>query len=219
MAYTISDEHALELIWTSIVEHGSATSECMTGLPEHEVREEDCQRLVEKGLVRTSGRELCLTKEGERQAETVVRRHRLAERLMADVLELDEEISASTACRFEHVLSDEVTESICILLGHPTQCPHGHPIPAGPCCKRAKNDLQSLVRPLSSLRSGQEARVAYVATRRHGRLDRLATLGLLPNRMLRVHQRFPSMVLRVGETDVAIDREIAGDIFVRVTKP
>ncbi|MBE7558629.1 metal-dependent transcriptional regulator [bacterium] len=218
MAYTISDEHALELIWTSIVEHGSATSECLTGLPEHEVRPEDCQRLVEKGLVRASGRQLCLTKEGEAHAEAVVRRHRLAERLMADVLELDEASSASSACRFEHVLSDEVTESICILLGHPTQCPHGHPIPPGPCCKRARNDLESLVRPLASLRSGQEARIAYVASRRRGRLDRLATLGLLPNRPVRVHQRFPSMVVRVGETDIAIDREIAGDIFVRVMK-
>ena len=218
MASRISDEHALELIWTSIRERGSATPECLRGLPELEVRPEDLLSLVEQRLVEQSGEEIHLTREGMTLAEAVVRKHRLAERLMADVLELDEQAFAVSACRFEHVLSDEVTDSICTLLGHPTECPHGRPIPPGPCCRRAKSDLKALVQPLSSLRSGQEGRIAYVATQRHGRLDRLAALGLLPDRRLRVHQRFPSFVIRIGETDIALDREIAGDIYVRVAK-
>jgi len=111
MTSRISDEHALELIWTSIREQRTATSECLRGLPELpelEVHPEDLESLVLQGLVERHGEEIRLTREGLTQAEAVVRKHRLAERLMADVLELDESAFAVSACRFEHVLSDEV---------------------------------------------------------------------------------------------------------------
>ena len=61
--------------------------------------------------------------------------HRLAERLFRDVLGIhDEDEIESSACKFEHILSPDVTERICTLLGHPTACPHGSPIPKGDCC-------------------------------------------------------------------------------------
>ncbi|MBI3696170.1 MAG: ATP-binding cassette domain-containing protein [Acidobacteria bacterium] len=77
------------------------------------------------------------TEEGRRRAASVIRRHRLAERLFTDTLDLrdDQEIE-SNACTFEHILSPEVTERICTFLGHPSRCPHGSPIPPGPCCGR-----------------------------------------------------------------------------------
>ena len=77
------------------------------------------------------------TAEGRRRAASVIRRHRLAERLFTDTLDLrdDQEIE-SNACTFEHILSPEVTERICTFLGHPSRCPHGSPIPPGPCCGR-----------------------------------------------------------------------------------
>jgi putative ABC transport system ATP-binding protein len=78
------------------------------------------------------------TAEGRRRAAGVIRRHRLAERLFTDTLAFrdDAEIE-SNACTFEHMLSPEVTERICTFLGHPTRCPHGSPIPPGPCCGKA----------------------------------------------------------------------------------
>ena len=81
--------------------------------------------------------QLNLTEEGRRRAASVIRRHRLAERLFTDTLDLrdDQEIE-SNACTFEHILSPEVTERICTFLGHPSRCPHGSPIPPGPCCGR-----------------------------------------------------------------------------------
>jgi len=80
---------------------------------------------------------LDFTVEGRRRAASVIRRHRLAERLFMDTLAISDDAQVeSNACTFEHMLSPEVTERICAFLGHPTQCPHGSPIPPGPCCGR-----------------------------------------------------------------------------------
>ena len=64
--------------------------------------------------------------------------------------------------------------------------------------------------------TGDEGRVAYVHAANDSRIDRLASFGLVPGTPLRVHQTWPSLVLEVGETHLALDRETAEDIFVRV---
>jgi DtxR family Mn-dependent transcriptional regulator len=75
------------------------------------------------------------TPAGELRARNVIRRHRLAERLFIDVLSIRDEVEIeSSACKFEHILSEDVTDRICTLLGHPRECPHGSPIPQGDCC-------------------------------------------------------------------------------------
>jgi DtxR family Mn-dependent transcriptional regulator len=72
---------------------------------------------------------------GEERARNIIRRHRLAERLFMDVLSIrDEAEIESSACKFEHILSGDVTDRICTLLNHPLACPHGSPIPPGDCC-------------------------------------------------------------------------------------
>ncbi|MDQ2899450.1 MAG: hypothetical protein M3Y07_06565 [Acidobacteriota bacterium] len=76
---------------------------------------------------------------GEERARSVIRRHRLAERLFTDVLGIrDEATIESNACTFEHMLSGEVTDRICTFLGHPATCPHASPIPPGECCGHAR---------------------------------------------------------------------------------
>ncbi|HVO79152.1 MAG TPA: ATP-binding cassette domain-containing protein [Terriglobales bacterium] len=78
-----------------------------------------------------------LTTRGRQRAADIIRRHRLAERLFTDSLALDSESEIEQqACKFEHILSQEATEKICAFLGHPRTCPHGAPIPPGPCCGR-----------------------------------------------------------------------------------
>ncbi len=87
------------------------------------------------GLLQHAGKELQFTEQGEQRARSVIRRHRLAERLFMDVLFIrDDAAVESNACTFEHILSPEVTDRICTFLGHPTTCPHGSPIPPGECC-------------------------------------------------------------------------------------
>ncbi len=78
-----------------------------------------------------------LTSRGRQRAADIIRRHRLAERLFTDCLALDSESEIEQqACKFEHILSPEATDKICSFLGHPRTCPHGAPIPPGPCCER-----------------------------------------------------------------------------------
>lgn len=78
------------------------------------------------------------TPSGRQRAADVIRRHRLAERLFTQALKVqNEDEIEQQACKFEHILSPEVTDKICSFLGHPDSCPHGSPIPAGDCCEKA----------------------------------------------------------------------------------
>ncbi len=79
-----------------------------------------------------------LTPRGRQRAASIIRRHRLAERLFTDSLAMDSESEIEQqACKFEHILSPEATDKICAFLGHPRTCPHGAPIPPGACCDRS----------------------------------------------------------------------------------
>jgi putative ABC transport system ATP-binding protein len=78
---------------------------------------------------------VALTPRGRSLAGSIIRRHRLAERLFTDSLAMDSESEIEQqACKFEHILSPGATDKICSFLGHPRTCPHGAPIPPGPCC-------------------------------------------------------------------------------------
>lgn len=87
-------------------------------------------RMERDGLVVVSGnRHLELTELGRRRATEVMRKHRLAERLLSDVIGLDWAYVHDEACRWEHVMSERVERRLYELLGHPTESPYGNPIP------------------------------------------------------------------------------------------
>ena len=86
------------------------------------------KRLEHDGLVRIDGK-IRLTNEGRTVAERVVRRHRLAERFLTDILQLSWADAHHEAGKWEHVISDSVEEAMYRVLGAPTTCPHGNPIP------------------------------------------------------------------------------------------
>ena len=91
--------------------------------------------MAQIGLVSVENGLEQFTAKGEARARDVIRRHRLAERLFMDVLNIHDEYEVEqSACKFEHILSPEVTDKMCTLLGHPVACPHGSPIPKGECC-------------------------------------------------------------------------------------
>jgi putative ABC transport system ATP-binding protein len=89
-----------------------------------------------EGIFSTDGSAVVtLTPRGRNRAGSIIRRHRLAERLFTDSLAMDSESEIEQqACKFEHILSPGATDKICSFLGHPRTCPHGAPIPPGPCC-------------------------------------------------------------------------------------
>ena len=80
--------------------------------------------------------EVRLTEPGSLRARDVVRRHRLAERLFTDTFAIEDAEAHLQACRFEHIITPELDQRICSFLGHPKTCPHGNPIPPGPCCDK-----------------------------------------------------------------------------------
>jgi DtxR family Mn-dependent transcriptional regulator len=176
---------------------------------------EDFRALAGMGLVRVEADRVTLTETGTVRARGVIRRHRLAERLFRDLLDLSEGAAESQACEFEHILSPEATDSVCTLLGHPPTCPHGKSIPPGDCCSAAHRSVQSLVTGLPHFPIGETGRIVFIAPRYHERMDKLAALGVVPGSEVRLHQRAPAYVLDIGETTVAIDPEIAGEIFLK----
>jgi DtxR family Mn-dependent transcriptional regulator len=165
------------------------------------------------GLVRRRAGEAELTVSGETIFRAVIRRHRLAEVLLSQVLQVGEKSASDTACQFEHMLSVDVTDSICTFLGHPPTCPHGKVIPRGDCCASFRREISPLVRPVDALPLGTEGCIVFI--QHSQRLDRLATLGIMPGTRVRLVQRHPSVVLQAGETTVALDHEVTSGIYVR----
>ncbi|MBI5810126.1 MAG: metal-dependent transcriptional regulator, partial [Deltaproteobacteria bacterium] len=143
--------------------------------------------------------------------------HRLAERLLTEVLSMDSDALEKNACNFEHTLTPEVADSICTLLGHPPTCPHGLAIPKGLCCKKPADELRPIVLPLSEVEIGENCRIAFMVSKSHSRLDRLSTLGIVPGSIVRVHQKRPAFVIQLGETTMALDPDIIREIYVRRT--
>jgi DtxR family Mn-dependent transcriptional regulator len=108
-----------------------------------------------------------------------------------------------------------VTDAVCTLLGHPPVGVNGEPIPPGACCADHDRLVKPVIQSLREAPVGARVRVAFMAPRSHKRLDRLAAVGLVPGSAVRLHQKRPSYVIELGETTLAIDEEIAGEIFVR----
>ncbi len=208
-------EEILELIWTMKERGETAEEKSIVEKSKVENTESHLEEMIRGGLVKISNGVVDLTPEGESVGEGVVRRCRLAEWLLSNVLELDKDEWESTACEFEHILSKEVTDSICTFLGHPPACPHGEIIPSGECCRKFSKEIKPLVLNITELSPGDSGRVVFIAPKHHDRLDRLSSLGLVPGETVKLHQTQPTYVIDVGETSIAIDHEIAKEIFVK----
>jgi len=183
--------------------------------PDGVVQPEVIDAMVGRGLLAQEGRFIRLTSTGEQQAREVVRRHRVAEVLFHNVIAVSEAAMESTACQLEHILNPEVTEAVCTFLGHPPTCPHGRAIPRGRCCEAATSRVGPLIVPLAHLAIGESGTVAFVHTTRHGYLQRLTALGMAPGRPIRLRQTHPTMVIQLGETELALDGEAGSEIYVR----
>lgn len=159
-----------------------------------------------------------LTVEGRRAGQDVVRRHRLAERLLQDVLASPAAQMEEDACRFEHVLVADLADRVCTLLGHPTTCPHGHMIPPGPCCLEARARPAREVGPLCDGKAGAEGSVAYLTTRDSREVQKLMAMGILPGARIQLLRRFPSYVFQVGYSQFTVDRPLAAAVYVHWDK-
>ncbi|MCL5110728.1 MAG: metal-dependent transcriptional regulator [Chloroflexi bacterium] len=209
MKVTETGQELLEQLWMA-EEDGRAS------LPNEDADQNGVEELVKRGLAQWENDVLTLTEVGHSEAAQVMRRHRLAERLLSDVLATEEALLDGRACRMEHALFDGVDDSICTLLGHPRFCPHGKPIPQGQCCQQQRQSLGKLIMPLRDLRMGQEGHIAYTRLGSPERAQKLMAMGVLPGVPVRLLHSFPSFVFEAGYSQFAVDEEIAADIYVRL---
>ncbi len=196
-------------------------------------------RMERAGLVVVTGdRTLELTDDGRERAVSVMRKHRLAERLLLDVIGLDWAHVHEEACRWEHVMSDRVEHRIVELLGHPTESPYGNPIPSGPGggtgagagagageARRAE-DLRAGLLSLAAAAGDVERAVRVRRLGEPAQTDPesmalLEEVGLLPGGTVRVTRPARGVVLVTstdGQHAVELSDDVAAHVFVVVTQ-
>jgi DtxR family Mn-dependent transcriptional regulator len=170
------------------------------------------RRLKAEGYLLVKNRAVTLTDKGRALAESVVRKHRLAERLLTDVIGLPWHKSHLEACRWEHVISDEVEHKLVELLGNPTTCPHGNPIPG------AGGERADLV-ALGDMEPGDHLRLERVTEQVEIDTESLAYLAhhnFTPGAAAEVRSKAPdgTLTLDLEHGSIALGPALASQLYV-----
>ncbi|NUR06914.1 MAG: metal-dependent transcriptional regulator [Nocardioidaceae bacterium] len=180
-------------------------------------------RMERDGLLTVEGdRHLELTDDGNRLAVRVMRKHRLAERLLTDVIGLEWELVHAEACRWEHVMSETVERRLLELLDHPTESPYGNPIPGlAELGERGDGELfMSGVEPLDQVaKSSDETRVMVRRIGEEMQKDEavmaaLRRVGALPDKVITVAAGAEGVLIGSAGETAEIDPELAAHLFV-----
>jgi DtxR family transcriptional regulator, Mn-dependent transcriptional regulator len=176
---------------------------------------ETVHRLEEDGLVvLDEQRRIDLTEQGRHLAASVMRKHRLAERLLTDVIGLDLEHAHNEACRWEHVISDLVEARLVEILGAPDTSPYGNPIPAGD----ATQAWTDLITARQAAQEGRRGAVARISERLQVDVDvmrRLREAGVVPGAAVRCAADGGGVVVAIeGGPAVALDAAEADLVWI-----
>ena len=207
-------DEALELLWVLNEDQHPDITHFKTNSDDADT-EAMIETLLHDGLASVEGAEIRLTEKGHKSARGLIRRQRLAERLFTDVFEMPDDTVVNDACKMEHILSEELTESVCTFLGHPPSCPHGKPIPRGECCRKFKIEITPVVMRLSEFEVGAMGKITFIVPSDPYRISKLNSLGIAAGSVIKLVQKTPSFVFQIDETTVALDPEIAKEIYVR----
>ncbi|MEE2884778.1 MAG: metal-dependent transcriptional regulator [Chloroflexota bacterium] len=172
------------------------------------VRRMTRERLIEQ----THNKELILTESGHALAENIVRRHRLAERLVVDILELDLAKAHIEAHQLEHAISPRLEKKISEKLGNPTTCPFGHPIPRSGYVP-IKNTLT-----LDCAVAGQNLEVVQVPEDDQDLLTYFVQKGFVPGNKVLVQDVSPArgvIMLKSGEQSIVFSHSVASKVVAR----
>ncbi|NCU80613.1 MAG: metal-dependent transcriptional regulator [Actinobacteria bacterium] len=168
------------------------------------------KRMDTEGLVNLSGPRIALTDSGRKLAEGIVRKHRLAECFLIDVLGLSWSTAHHEACKWEHVINDEVEVALAKMLGNPTACPHGNPIPGS-------GHRSILLTPLDTIEVGDSftvVRISEELEETSGALDTLEANKMFPGRSGTVANRGVDGGVSVLMTDSADSAPTQIDSFI-----
>ena len=155
-----------------------------------------------------------LTKKGRKIALDVVRRHRLSERLLTDILKLEWSKAHDAACKLEHAIADkDIIKPLEKALGKPKTCPHGNPIPSE--SGRITEEKSEL---LANLCLGEKGTIVKITDEKPDLLQYLATLGLVPGANVQIEEKAPfngPIMVRVMGASYALGRNVASVIWVK----
>ena len=170
-------------------------------------------RLVDNGFVEMNDdRSLGLTGKGRNLATTVVRRHRLAERLLLDVIGLEWEKVHREADRWEHAISADVEEKLVELLGDPMTCPHGNPIPGS---KRRSTERPAIALIDAEPGSVMVARISEKLELSDDSLRLLAGARMIPGATATVVERSADGVkVRTSAGEHTLPQNVAEQVYV-----
>jgi DtxR family Mn-dependent transcriptional regulator len=207
-------EDCLQALQRSADQGRAATAEDVTAFAHipAPTTEAALRELRTRGLLEPRSDGLALSDEGRRQAAAILRRHRLSERLLTDVLGLPWDRVHDEAMRLEHSLTPEAEARLTSLLNDPETCPHGGPIPGTDGIAAAHT------RTLDTVPAGTRVRIEQITEEEAALLRYLASLGLLPKAELSVEEVAPfggPLLVRVGGARYAIGRDVAAKILVR----
>lgn len=155
-----------------------------------------------------------LTVKGRKIALDVVRRHRLSERLLVDILRLEWSKAHDAACKLEHAFADkELSRPLEKALGNPKTCPHGNPIPS-----ESGRLVEEQSKALMSLDVGEKGTIMKVTDEREDILQYLGKLGLVPGALVEIEEKAPfngPIMVRIGNANYALGRNVASVIWVK----
>jgi len=154
-----------------------------------------------------------LTEEGRKIALDVIRRHRLSERLLTDLLHVGWDEAHKAACRLEHGITDDIVKNLETALGHPTTCPHGNPIPT-----KGGGILEEKSEPMTNLNPQEGGAIVKITEEEPDLLRYLATLGLRPGASMEVVEKAPfngPITVKVAGANRAVSRQVAAIIKVK----
>jgi DtxR family Mn-dependent transcriptional regulator len=209
-------EEYLEAIWrlqekTSPVKTGElaqqlqvtpgAVTNTLTHLEEHKL------------IMRNPYRGITLTAKGRTTALRVIRNHRLAERLLTEVLRMDWSDVHDAACELEHAMTDEMIKPLEKTLKEPTTCPHGNPIP-----DETGRFHEEKSEPLSHFKPKDKAVLVKITDEKSDMLRYLASLGLMPGAIVEVQEKAPfegPIIVKVMGASYALGRNVASVVQAR----
>jgi len=174
------------------------------------------ERLEKEGLVTHEPyKGVGLTEKGLKIALQVVRKHRLSERLLTDILHVEWDKVHETACKLEHSITDEIIKPLEKALRYPKTCPHGNPIPT-----KCGGIIEEKSQPLTEFNEKEQGTIVKITEEKSDLLHYLETIGVVPGASIEIVEKAPfngPITLKIGMTSHALSRAMASIIQVKRT--
>ncbi|MEN4019855.1 MAG: metal-dependent transcriptional regulator [Methanobacterium sp.] len=177
--------------------------------------------LKELNLINCHQNKVFLTRLGLEESKKIIRKHRLAEKLVYDALGVTGNEMETAAHNLELVMKGNTEECVCSLLNHPKRCPHGKQIPACSCNKESpcncsikiKEILEKSVLPLTHLKEGESGKIVYTTSEVRDLHERLP-IDILPGKKITIIRASDPPLFQMDENRVTLNRKMAESIFV-----